>query len=153
MRLLPSDGRVRQMKSEPGKLISIVIVGCGRLGSQLAGQLSAAGHKVVIIDRREASFKLLTPEFSGFCITGDAAEQHVMQAANLEHVDCLMAMTQKDTLNLMVALVARVIFAVPAVIARIYDPLYEDLFSAYQIETISPTKLTAQAFLERVETI
>lgn len=141
------------MMADPVKHLSIVIVGCGRLGSQLAGQFSAAGHNVVIIDRHEEAFKLLASEFSGFCLTGDAAEQHVMRSAHLENVDCLMAMTQKDTLNLMVALVARVIFSVPHVISRVYDPRYEDLFSAYQIETISPTKLTAQAFFHTIEMI
>ncbi|MBN1958690.1 MAG: TrkA family potassium uptake protein [Desulfuromonadales bacterium] len=139
------------MMAEPVKYISVVIVGCGRLGSQLAGQLSADGYNVVIVDQHEKAFKLLPSKFSGFCITGDATEQLVMQSANLENADCLMAMTQKDTLNLMVALVARVIFSVPHVIARVYDPQYEDLFSSYQIETISPTKLSSQAFLQKIQ--
>lgn len=138
------------MSTAQGKSFSLVIVGCGRLGSQLAGKLSADGHSVIIVDRHEESFKLLPPEFSGFCIVGNATEQHVMQQAQLDKADCLMAMTEKDTLNLMVALVARVIFSVPRVMARIYDPHYEDLFSAYQIETVSPTKLTAREFLQRI---
>ena len=129
---------------------SIVIVGCGRLGSLLAGKVSQAGLKVFIIDRDEAAFDLLPPEFSGFRVTGDAVEQEVLRAARLEEADCLVTVTEKDTLNLMVAQVGRVIFSVPKVLARIYDPRHEALYHRYEIETISPTKLTARAFFQSI---
>lgn len=135
------------MTREGTKRKSMVIVGCGRLGSLLAGKLSFAGHNVVIIDRREEAFALLPPEFSGFCMTGDAVEHLILQSAKLDQADYLMTMTEKDTLNLMVALIGRVIFSVPKVIARIYDQHYEDLYHAYDIDTISPTKLAAGQFL------
>lgn len=126
---------------------SIVIVGCGRLGSLLAGQLSRFGHEVVIIDRRETAFELLPPEFSGFRFTGDAGEHEVLRAAGLGQAGVLMAVTEKDTINLMVAEVGRIIFKVPKVLVRVYDPNNEGLYLDTDIRTISPTHLTAEAFL------
>jgi len=126
----------------------IVIVGCGRLGSLLAGQLSRDGHEVVVIDRREESFLQLPPEFSGFRFAGNAIEHEVMRSVGLEQAGVLIAVTEKDTVNLMVAEVGLTLFAVPKVLARVYDPNNEELYSDTDIITISPTKLTAEAVLQ-----
>lgn len=125
----------------------VVIVGCGRLGSLLAGEISRAGSKVVIIDRREDAFILLPPEFSGFHVGGDAVEQELLRAIGLKQADCLIAVTEKDTTNLMVAQVAKHIFAVPRVLARVYDPRRTRIYRQDGIEIISPTRLMADAFL------
>jgi trk system potassium uptake protein TrkA len=129
----------------------IVIVGCGRLGAMLASRLSRSGSRVVVIDRDPGSFALLEAGFSGFRVTGDAVEHDVLRAAGLAEADCLLAVTEKDTLNLMVAQVAKTVFAVPQVIARVYDPLRVTLYRRLGIETISPTSLTAREFLNAVK--
>lgn len=125
----------------------VVIVGCGRLGSMLASELSRTGSRVMIIDRDSSAFALLDAGFSGFQVTGDAVEQEVLQAAALQQADCLLATTEKDTVNLMVAQVAKVLFGVPLVLARVYEPKREVLYREFGVETISPTSLTARAFL------
>lgn len=125
-----------------------VIVGCGRLGAILASKLSQLGGRVVIIDRNNASFSLLDAGFSGFQVTGDAVELDVLRAANLTEADCLLATTEKDTVNVMVAQVAKTIFSVPQVLARVYDPERENLYRRFGIDTISPTSLSAQVFLD-----
>ncbi|OKY76696.1 MAG: potassium transporter TrkA [Desulfobulbaceae bacterium DB1] len=124
-----------------------VIVGCGRLGSLLAGELSRMGSRVMIIDRNSSSFELLDVGFSGFRVIGDAVEVEVLLAADLQQADCLLTTTEKDTVNLMVAQVAKILFSVPLVLARVYDPKREVLYREFGIETISPTSLTADAFL------
>jgi len=128
----------------------VVVVGCGRLGALLAGRLSQAGSNVVVIDRDEAAFENLAPEFSGFHITGDAVEMEVLQAAKVQQAGCLLAVTEDDNVNLMVAQVAHELFAVPKVLARLYDPRREPVYREFGIETISPTRLTAEAFLKTV---
>jgi trk system potassium uptake protein TrkA len=128
----------------------VVIVGCGRLGSLLAGLLSNAGSSVVVIDCKERAFDLLTPEFSGFRIVGDAVEMEVLEAAKTGKADCLLATTEDDNVNLMVAQVARTVFEVPKVLARVFDPRREPVYREFGIETISPTKLTGEAFLAAV---
>ena len=130
---------------------SIVIVGCGRLGAMLASRLSRAGSQVVVIDRDSGSFALLEAGFSGFRVTGDAVEHDVLREAGLAEAGCLLAVTEKDTLNLMVAQVAKTVFAVPWVIARVYDPHRETLYRRLGIDTISPTNLAPREFLHLVE--
>lgn len=125
----------------------VVVVGCGRLGALLAGLLSEAGSRVVVIDRNESAFAALSAEFSGFRITGDAVEMEVLRAAKLHQADCLLATSEQDNVNLMVAQVARHVFGVSRVLARVYDPQKETVYREFNIETISPTKLMAETFL------
>lgn len=134
-----------------GQSKHIIIVGCGRLGGSLANQLSAAGHRVVIIDRRDGAFDKLSVDFSGFKIPGDATELNILKTAQIERTDILFATTTHDNTNLMVAQVARVMFDVPRVVARVFDPLREEIYRDFGVETISPTKLSADAFLKVLE--
>lgn len=125
----------------------IIVVGCGRLGSVLANQLSRLGSSVVVIDRDETAFSNLSTEFSGFQITGDAAELALLRQAKIERADCLLAVTRHDNVNLMVAQVASGVFQVPKVVARVFDPSREAVYREFGIETICPTMLSAEAFL------
>jgi trk system potassium uptake protein TrkA len=134
-----------------GQSKHIIIVGCGRLGGSLANQLSASGHRVVIIDRRDGAFDKLSVDFSGFKIAGDATELNILKTAQIERTDILFATTTHDNTNLMVAQVARVMFDVPRVVARVFDPLREEIYRDFGVETISPTKLSADAFLKVLE--
>ena len=124
-----------------------IVVGCGRLGSLLANQLSSLGSSVVVIDREEAAFENLSTEFSGFRVTGDAAELAVLRQARIDKAECLLAITSYDNVNLMVAQVAQTVFDVPHVIARVNDPSREPLYREFGIDTICPTNQSAAAFL------
>ncbi|MFH1135358.1 MAG: TrkA family potassium uptake protein [Pseudomonadota bacterium] len=125
----------------------IVIVGCGRLGSHLANQLSRAGNSVVAIDRNEAVFAGLSPDFSGFRLAGDAAHMATLREAKLNKADILIATTHEDNVNLMVAQAARAVFGVPRVLARVFDPKREEVYAQLGIETICPTSVAAAMFL------
>jgi trk system potassium uptake protein TrkA len=126
----------------------IIIVGCGRLGALLANQLSRAGHSLVVIDRRQEAFAKLSSEFSGFQLHNDAAELDVLRLAKIDRADCLLATTDNDNLNLMVAQIARFVFNVSTVIARVYDPAYETIYHELGIEVVSPTQLSGDAFAQ-----
>ena len=126
---------------------NVIVVGCGRLGSLLANRLSSLGSSVVVIDREEAAFENLSTEFSGFRVTGDAAELAVLRQARIDQTQCLLAITSHDNVNLMVAQVAQAVFEVPQVMARVNDPSREAVYREFGIETICPTNLTAAAFL------
>ena len=129
----------------------IIIVGCGRLGSLLASTLSRQGRSVVIIDRDESTFDTLSIDFSGFQIPGDAAELALLREAKINQADCLLAVTGNDNLNLMVAQIAKSVFAVPTVLVRVFDPHREELYRDLGLGTISPTKLAAEVFLQTLE--
>ncbi|MFP3853040.1 MAG: potassium channel family protein [Anaerolineales bacterium] len=126
----------------------VIVVGCGRLGRVLANRLSAIGHQVVVVDRDSSRFSRLSAEFSGFTVEGDAVELSVLHRAGIEEADCLLAATDKDNVNLMVAQVARNIFDVQSVIARVFDPAHADIYRQFEVATISPTRLSEEVFLE-----
>jgi trk system potassium uptake protein TrkA len=113
----------------------------------VANQLSSSGSNVVVVDRDEVSFNNLSTEFSGFRITGEAAELAVLRRAKIDKADCLLATTRHDSVNLMVAQVARTVYQVPKVIARVYDPSRQAVYHEFGIETICPTQLSAEMFL------
>lgn len=133
------------------KSLYVVVVGCGRLGSHLANLLSRGGHRVVVIDRNEATFaKLATESFSGFRVAGDASEPTVLQKSKIERADLLIAATHEDNVNLMVALVAKRVFGVKHVMARVYDPAREQMYLDLGVATVCPTLIAGAAFFELV---
>jgi trk system potassium uptake protein TrkA len=116
----------------------------------LANRLSSQGSSVVVIDRDESAFEHLSTEFSGFRVTGDAAELAVLRQAKIDQADYLLATTSHDNVNLMVAQVAKEIFGVAQVFARIFDPSREQIYGEFGIDTICPTTLSAEAFMAAI---
>lgn len=131
----------------------IVIIGCGRLGATLANRFSQQGHSVVVVDCNQLAFEALRTDFGGFRQVGDAAELSVLTEAKLNRANALLAVTGEDTLNLMVAQVARAIFGVEQVLARVFDPSREEDYQLLGIDTVSPTRLAADAFALALEGI
>ncbi len=129
------------------KSLFIVVVGCGRLGSLLANGLSGQGHSVVVVDRRAEAFEDLTAEFSGFKVVGDAVESETLRKARAADADCLIAAAEEDNINLMVAQVAKDVFQVKRVIARVAEPARELAYRQFNIETVSPTSLASEYVL------
>ena len=125
----------------------IVIVGCGRLGSYLANKLSLYGHSLVVIDTNTSAFDSLSTQFSGFQIEGDATEFAVLKQAKLEKADLLIATTERDNVNLMVAQIAKKLFNVSQVMARVFDPKRAQVYRDFGIEGICPITVAGDAFL------
>lgn len=133
------------------KSLFVVVVGCGRLGSHLAERLSRDGHRVVVIDKDETAFDHLAAEtFSGFRVQGDASEPAVLQRADVPQADMLIAATHDDNLNLMVALVARRVFGLRHVMARVYEPTRQAVYHDMDVATVCPTVIAGELFFERV---
>lgn len=129
------------------KAIFVVIVGCGALGGKLADFFSARGDSVVVLDADPESFKSLSPEFSGFTVTGTASEVGVLKNARTADANLFIAATDNDALNIMCAKVARTHFAVPRAIARIFDPSLEEFCKEIGLEVVSPVAATAERIL------
>ena len=130
---------------------TVVIVGCGRLGSMLANRLSRLGSSVMVIDRDATAFDNLAPGFSGFQVTGDAAELAVLRRARLDEADCLLATTGHDNVNLMVAQVAKSVFGVAKVMSRVHDPAREAVYGEFGVETVCPVALASDAFMKALD--
>ena len=128
----------------------IIIVVCGRVGSELAQLLSAEGHNVVIVDRSPASFERLGNTFNGLTFVGNGFSLELLRQAGIEKADAFCAVTNGDNTNLISAQVARKIFNVPKVIARIYDPRRANIYSALGLDILSGTILFASMIRDKI---
>jgi trk system potassium uptake protein TrkA len=117
-----------------------VIVGCGRVGAQLANQLFLQGHEVTIIDRDPAAFRRLSPAYKGHKVEGVGFDRDVLVSAGIERADGFASVTNGDNANLVSAQIARRVFRVPRVVARIYDPRRAGIYRRLGLLTISPTE-------------
>ena len=130
--------------------MNIVIMGCGRVGAQLAGLLDAEGHQVTVLDVDAYSFRRLPATFQGTALVGNGIDEEVLRKADIKNADAFIAVTQGDNRNIMAAQIAKQIFKIPKVICRIYDPLRNDIYEALGIEAISPTTVFAQLLKEKL---
>ena len=131
--------------------MKVVIMGCGRVGAQLAALLDADGHTVSVLDIDAYSFRRLPPEFNGTALIGSGADEEALKKAGIEEADIFVALTQGDNRNVMAAQIAKHIFNVPRVVCRIYDPLRQELYNTLGLETFSPTTIFAQMLKEKLE--
>ncbi len=125
-----------------------IVVGCGRVGAELAYGLHAKDHQVAIIDQVGTSFQHLDPRYRGRTIEGEVLSREVLQRAGIEHADGLAAVTNSDTVNAVVAHVARTIYNVPQVVARNYDPRWRMLHEVFGLQVVSSTAWGAQRIEE-----
>ncbi len=129
----------------------VLIVGCGRLGSQLANRLNREGCRITIVDKDDSAFTALEEEFQGIRLKGDALDESVMKEAHVREYDLAIAVTGKDDLNLILGLVARELFGVPRVIVRVRDPSRSDSLGGFKFITVCPTNLAADSIVNQVE--
>jgi trk system potassium uptake protein TrkA len=121
--------------------MKIIIIGCGRVGSNLAQTLSLRGHDLVIIDKDPESFKELGSWFKGKTYVGIGFDKEVLLEAGIERADGLAAVTLSDETNVVVARLAQQFFRVPRVAARVYDPRKAEIYRRLGLQTISPVTI------------
>ncbi|MBE5976804.1 MAG: TrkA family potassium uptake protein [Paenibacillaceae bacterium] len=121
-----------------------IIIGCGRLGANLANTLSDNGEDVLIIDKNKEAFRKLSPAFGGLSLNGDATDLDVLQEAQINNATTVIAVTNNDNANILVAQVAREMFHIERVIARLYDPEREYVYHEFGIDTICPAILSVK---------
>jgi len=121
-----------------------IIIGCGRLGANLANTLSDSGEDVLIIDKNKEAFRKLSPAFGGLTLNGDATDLDVLQEAQISTATAVIAVTNNDNANILVAQISREIFHIERVIARLYDPEREYVYREFGIDTICPAVLSVK---------
>jgi trk system potassium uptake protein TrkA len=124
--------------------MNFIVVGCGRVGSELAFRLFQSGHQVVVVDSNNASFKRLHPDFRGRTLEGEALSEKVLERAGITEADGLAAVTNLDALNAVVAHTAQTVYNVPNVVARNYDPQLRPMIEAFGVHMVSSTSWGAQ---------
>lgn len=122
----------------------IIIIGCGRLGANLANTLSDNDGNVLIMDSYKDSFRRLSSTFGGLSVVGNGTDLDSLQNAQIANASAVIAVTNHDNTNIMVAQLARDLFHVKKVIARLYDPERESVYQELGIDTICPAILSAK---------
>jgi trk system potassium uptake protein TrkA len=128
--------------------MNVVIMGCGRVGSTLAARLDREEHRVMIVDTDPYSFRRLPSDFRGEKLVGSGTEDHVLIQAGIREADSFLALTQGDNRNLLAAQIAKHIFGVRVVVARVYDPFRGEIFGHLGLRTFSPTNIGAEMAYE-----
>jgi trk system potassium uptake protein TrkA len=123
--------------------VNIVIVGCGRVGARLAIDLVNEGHHVAIVDLKQTAFRRLPERFPGQLIIGTGIDEDVLRSAGIESADAFIAVTDNDNTNIMAAQIAQVLYRIPTVILRIYDPERAEIYRELGLHVICPTTAVA----------
>jgi trk system potassium uptake protein TrkA len=130
--------------------LHVVVVGCGRVGSGLAGILEDGGHTVAVVDKQAKAFRRLPEGFGGRAIQGVGFDRDRLREAGIEEAGALAAVTSGDNSNIMVARTAREVFGLERVIARIYDPRRAAIYEKLGIPTIATVQWTTDRVLRRI---
>jgi trk system potassium uptake protein TrkA len=131
--------------------VKIIVVGCGRFGSELATRLFVSGHKVIIIDRVGEAFNNLPSSFEGRSVEGDALNPDVLHRAEIQTAGALASVTDNDALNIAVGHLARKIFNVPVVVCRNYKPSCRPIFETFGLQVVSSSSWGAQRMEELID--
>lgn len=130
--------------------MNVVILGCGRVGAQLAGILDQAGHSVSVIDSSSDAFQRLSSNFGGATYIGNGVDEDVLDRAGTRQADVFIAVTNGDNRNIMASQIAKELFKVKKVVCRIYDPIREETYRQIGLETFCPTKMGAQYIFDSI---
>ncbi len=130
--------------------VHVIIVGCGRVGSELAVSLDAASHEVVVVDKGPSSFRRLPEGWSGRTVVGLGFDRDTLQEAEIGRTDALAAVTSGDNSNILTARVAREHYEVANVVARIYDPRRAELYQRLGIPTVATVTWTVDQVVRRL---
>lgn len=128
-------------------MMKVVIMGCGRVGSDLTVELCKAGHQVSVIDKRGTAFDRLPPGFQARQIIGLGFDRDVLEEAGIKDADAFLAVSSGDNSNIVSARVAREYYDVPHVIARINDPRRADIYERLDIPTVAPVRAAVKQIM------
>lgn len=128
----------------------IMIIGCGRLGAKLADQFSDQGKSVVILDQNPDAFRKLSTTFGGLSITGDARSYDTLKEAGIGECSDVICVTNRDNANVMIAQIAKHVFGIPRVTARLYDQDLQFLYSQMGIDSFCPASLSTSYIIDHL---
>jgi trk/ktr system potassium uptake protein len=119
--------------------MKMIIIGCGRMGAGLAQTLHQRSHNVTVVDKDPSAFERLGSAFKDKCVVGVGFDRDMLLKAGIERADGLAAVTASDEANVVTARLASIVFHVPRVVARVYDPRKAAIYQRLGLQTISTT--------------
>ena len=117
----------------------VIVMGCGRVGSELSIQLLGGGHEVTVIDKRREAFERYPPGEGARTVVGLGFDRDVLEEAGVKDADAFVAVSSGDNSNILSARVALEYYHVPKVVARIYDPRRAEIYQKLNIPTVATT--------------
>jgi trk system potassium uptake protein TrkA len=130
--------------------MKVILMGCGKMGQTTARMLAADGHEVVVIDSDKHLLSNLGSEFKGRTVQGIGFDRNVLIAAGIETADAFAATSPSDNMNIIAARIAREIFQVPRVVARLYDPRRAEIYNRLGLVTMSMIDWGAERIVELI---
>ncbi len=121
----------------------VIIMGCGRVGSAVAGRVAASDHEVTVLDTDPYSFRRLPSGFPGQSLVGDGTRHRHLEEAGIRDAHAFLALTQGDNRNILASQIAKHIYRIPTVVTRVYDPYRAEIFGRLGLVTFSPTNVGA----------
>ncbi len=138
--------------------MKVIIIGCGRMGQELARAMSLSGHGVVVVDRSPEALESLGESFRGSKIIGIGFDREVLAQAEIEKAEALAAVTDCDEANIVIARLAREVFGVPKVVARLYEPRKAEVYRRLGLQVVAPStwsvgRMTELLTYSRLDTV
>jgi trk system potassium uptake protein TrkA len=130
--------------------VHVIVVGCGRVGSELAVRLQRDGHDVAIIDKNKRAFRRLPEDWGGHTVEGFGFDRDHLALAGVAEAGALAAVTSGDNSNILTARIARETFQIPNVVARIYDPRRAVIYQRLGIPTVATVTWTTDQVVRRL---
>ena len=128
----------------------VVVIGCGRVGTELAGALELAGHTVAIVDKNPRAFRRLPPTFQGTTVVGFGFDRDHLAQAGIDRAGAFASVTNGDNSNILCARIARETYGIEKVVARIYDPRRALIYQRLGIPTVATVAWTTDQVLRRL---
>jgi len=125
-----------------------IIIGCGRMGAGLARALSLRGHAVTVLDKDREALQQLERSFRGQTIVGTGFDRELLLQAGIKHTDGLAAVTNSDEANVVIARLARLVFQVPRVVARLVDPRKAEVYQRLGVQIVAPISWALHRFAD-----
>lgn len=128
--------------------MNVIVIGCGRVGSKIALQLSEEGNRVAVVDRNPLAFDKLAGGFAGNMVIGTGIDEDVLLQAGIREADAVISVAKGDNTNIMVGQIAKFLYKVPRVIVRIVDPRSKEFYEKQVgLTCYCPTETSSHHYL------
>ena len=131
--------------------VKVIVIGCGKFGITISEYLNRQNHDVTVVDNNSEAFHSFNEDFTGKMVCGFGYDREVLEQAGITVADVLISCANNDSMNAVIASVAKNIYHVPTVIARMYDPVRARMFEAMGIYALSVTRLEVENIVEYLE--
>ncbi|HEV7641066.1 MAG TPA: TrkA family potassium uptake protein [Gaiellaceae bacterium] len=127
-----------------------IVIGSGRVGSNVALQLQGSGWDVTVVDENEDALGRLGESWTGGFVVGHGMDLQLLREAGIEEADAVVVTTDGDNTNLVIAQGAQKHFQVPTVVVRVLDPSRAQFYATRGLRIVCPTSAAIETLVGAV---